>query len=231
MIGFDLLGHVLFPGQCLMCGGILEDEDPALVCAACVPRPERIERPCSVCGKELLGEMGTCLACRAEDRAFHRQDSLFSYRATAARLIRAFKFEHRRPLAQVFAAVFAERLKECYPGWTIVPVPGGNRRRERGWDPMVEVARVLERKHGITVLELLARSAGASAKSLSTRARRRDVRAQYRVRRFLRRAPRVPDSVVLLDDVFTTGNTLDACARILRTAGVVRVNGLTWARD
>jgi predicted amidophosphoribosyltransferase len=104
------------------------------------------------------------------------------------------------------------------------------------------VARSLERCHGIPVLRTLLRTAGAQQKSLDYQQRKDNLKGQISLSPRARweavhghRADSAHDAVprhaVLLDDVFTTGATLDACARALRAAGCIEVNAVTLVME
>ncbi len=107
---------------------------------------------------------------------------------------------------------------------TLVPVP--SRRRTGAAGIVTQVTRCLQKTHGMTVMPLLERRGGAPQKTLNYAERQENLRERIHL------APGVgsiPREVVLVDDVFTTGATLDACARALRAAGCARVFGVTLA--
>jgi predicted amidophosphoribosyltransferase len=92
------------------------------------------------------------------------------------------------------------------------------------------VARVLERRHGIMVRRLLRRDGSVQQKSLDYDRRKANLKGKLSLLQ-PGRGPRVPREVVLFDDVFTTGATLDACARVLREAGCTLVKALTLVME
>jgi hypothetical protein len=107
-----------------------------------------------------------------------------------------------------------------------VPVPAHPRRNRRhGFNQAAALARAISRAAGLPVVDLLRRE-GASAPQvgLERRARLANARGSVRV------VAQVPPAVVLVDDVYTTGATIDACARVLRDAGATEVMALTFAR-
>jgi ComF family protein len=113
----------------------------------------------------------------------------------------------------------------------IVPVPlTGRRRRERGFNQSALLARELGRDLGLPVIEALSRRSSPrhQAQSTSAEERWRNVEGAF--------VGSQPEAVrgrraVLIDDITTTGATLDACARALRVAGATQVSGLTLARE
>ena len=225
-----LLAETLFPGRCLLCGGwlLLTSNHVVPVCDSCLGSIPALQgERCAKCGIELISEKNTCLRCRGADFMFDSNMSLFAYTGSARRLLTSLKFEGRRRLALFFAARAASLLETT--GWDgpVVPVPP--RPGRRAPDPAELVARALEKRHGVHVLRVLARSVGAQQKSLDFEQRKLNLRGQVRLVHGAE-AHAIPPRAVLLDDVFTTGATLDACARVLRQAGL-RVGTRRDARD
>jgi competence protein ComFC len=232
------LEEAIFPGRCLACGEwLLPAGDHSIpVCSNCCEKlPILAEPRCARCGVELISEKGTCLRCRASDHAFDSNLSVFAYSGNARRLLVSMKFEHRRRLAPFFAALAYGLLNAS--GWDgpVVPVPPRPGRR----DPDVPeiVARCLVRFHGVRVLRTLLRTAGTQQKSLDYTRRRENLKGQVSLSPRARQhfAVEPPNAAcraaVLLDDVFTTGATLDACAQVLREAGYTTVNAVTLVME
>lgn len=225
-----VLAEALFPGRCLLCGGwlLLASDHSIPVCHACAGTLPTIGRPrCCRCGIELISEKGTCLRCRAADYMFDSNLSLFPYTGGAKRLLVSLKFEERRRLAPFFACRAAALLEAS--GWDgpVVPVPSRPGRRTP--DAVELVARELERRECVRVLRALARTAGVQQKTLDLGQRKQNLRGQIDVVPGLPGG--VPAKAILLDDVFTTGATLDACARALRKAGCAEVNAVTLVME
>ncbi len=155
--------------------------------------------------------------------------SLFPYSGVAKCLLVALKFGRRTRVAPLFAALVAEKLRESgIEGCAVVPSPP---RKVRQTPDAVElVARALERIHPFTVLRLLQRSGHVQQKSLDYEQRRKNLDGKIQVHQDGRTRV-LPTEVVLLDDVFTTGATLDACARALRGAGCTRVRAVTLVME
>jgi ComF family protein len=191
------------------------------LCAACGRscRPEAVV--CTRCGRRLasaeplLGKGPPGL-----DRAW----SSAPYEGVARNLVAALKFRHLLPVADVMA----DRIHWLAPAHMLsgamVPVPPApSRLRRRGFDPAGELAAALAERLQAALEPCLVRRGGARQVG-----RRRAERIGHPPR-IHARGP-VPRSVVLIDDVLTTGATLTACARALRTAGAARVVALTFTR-
>ena len=150
-----------------------------------------------------------------------------SYDGTLRAIIHALKYEGRRSLAQPLAALIRARGSDLLAGAdAAVPVPlHASRRRERGFNQAHDLARHLD----LEVVGALCRTRATPTQTgLPAAQRHRNVRGAFEVTRQARRLRgRV---VVLVDDVSTTGATLEACARALKGAGVAEVRALTAAR-
>ena len=227
-MGRQLL-EALFPGRCLLCGQWLSiGNDPAVpLCDACRDCLVLIGAArCGKCGMGLVSENVTCMRCREADFVFESNIALFPYSRDARELIRKLKFEGRFRLAGLFADLAAAALSPEWDQYPIVPVPSRPGRRTP--DTVGRIAAGLEKNHGKTVRRLLVRTGGVQQKSLDLARRRENLRGMIRLApdRGLRG---VPPRVILLDDIFTTGATIDACARVLRDAGCRQVYSITLA--
>jgi competence protein ComFC len=237
--------EALFPGRCLLCGRWLQGaaDDGAPLCDGCRAELGPLEgERCSRCGMQLVSEKGACMRCRDAEYAFESNIALFAHGGAAKTLLRGLKFGGRTRLAPFFAAHAASALREAGRLLPLVPVPP---RPGRGGPDTAElVARCLGRGHGMDVRRLLARAGGAQQKRLSFTQRRDNLAGRIHLRGPVAAQPGqpciagwpwgarptsavIPLECVLLDDVFTTGATLDACARVLKEAGCARVYGLT----
>jgi predicted amidophosphoribosyltransferase len=223
--------ELIFPGRCLSCGRWLHlaGSGGMPVCGECrqslgVLAGER----CAVCSAPLAGERGTCTRCRIAGFAFGRNISVFAYAGKVRDLVIAFKIAGRRRLAALFAGYLAALVLDAFPGRVLVPAPA--RPGRRGPDAVERIARVLERGHGLQVCRCLLRTGGAEQKSLDPASRRANLLGRIAVRVGPAGA-RLPPRPVLLDDVFTTGATADACARALLRAGCLSVDVVTLALD
>jgi predicted amidophosphoribosyltransferase len=170
--------------------------------------------------------------CPAAQAAFGRAWAPLAYDGVARELVGALKFRAALPLAGLMAAHIAANLPADLRAASgaaaaaIVPVPPQRvRLRRRGFDPAAELAAALGARLGTPVRECLRRR-DRSPRQVGTgrRARRREGRIAVE----LRADP--PARALLLDDVHTTGATLEACARALRAGGCREIAAVTYAR-
>ncbi len=235
------LVSVLFPSPCLVCGGFPGERIEGGVCLPCWARVEYVTGPaCPTCGRphpdleddDLEGL--PCGACVARKPPFDAGLSLGLYRGTLRSLIRLLKFSDRPelagPLAERAYACWRRRRSSLPEVDLLVPVPLPLLRRvRRGYNQSAEVGRRLARLAGLpTASRALARRIGGRLQAgLPASRRAGNVRGAFRPRRAARLAGR---SILLLDDVWTTGATLRECARALRRGGARRVVAFSLAR-
>ena len=236
----DAVASIMIPAPCRLCDALLNHSSRIPICHDCLGGfalvPEKI---CTVCGlpmpdaAEIAGEALKCSACRMETYSFERARSYALYEDRVIRAVLMLKFERIDPLAKWFAERLAEiysRNREILEADVVVPVPlHRDREKERGHNQAELVskplAKTLKLPHqGV----LLVRKRPRPAKLVLTlRERWAAVRGAFEIR---------PGSqvdnrrVLLLDDVMTTGATLDACSKALRDAGAKSVVALTVAR-
>jgi ComF family protein len=172
-----------------------------------------------------------CPECRKRPYGFDRARSYALYKAGIVRAILLLKFERVEPLGRWFAARLAEiATREALQADIVVPVPlHRQRERERGYNQAELIAKPVARKLGLPYrpVLLVRTKPRPNQHILSLDERWSSVRGAFATRQ----GSQVDNlRVLLVDDVMTTGATLDACAKALRGAGAKSVIGLTVAR-
>jgi ComF family protein len=238
----EALSSLVFPAPCRICGQILDTANRIPFCRSCL-RALKHELPdplCTRCGRPIVSAAVVggisdpqCHLCRAQVYDFDFARSFSAYTSPMARAILLLKYGDVTPLGAWFAqqlAALASRQPEKYTADAVVPVPlDRGRLRERGYNQAELIAKPLARLLRIPFRSyLLVRTRPRPNQlRLTRRERWETVRGAYATRE----AAKVDKlSVLLVDDVFTTGATLDACSRALRRAGAARVACLTVAR-
>jgi ComF family protein len=241
------ISSLLFPRWCIFCG---EESPGSLICRQCLHLLEHeiIHRPCRICGKELLSEKELCTDCRVrwseEAPLFGRNRALFIYRGRARELISAYKFHNRKELSfpiavlinrslNSFTSAEPKQLDQPLQLPILVPVPFRKAgKRERGWDPVALICSHLSRSFGWRVYSCLNRKGNKEQKKMSREERL--INMQHRIS-FKPPKKRIDiektDPLILLDDVFTTGATLSACAKVLREQGFSDITTITIVVD
>lgn len=232
--------RLLLAPACAACREALERPLDGAVCAACWTAVPRLTPPlCDLCGDSLPSSAGpfrVCVRCLESPPGFEVARSAGIYDGSLRAAIHAFKFERRRTLAAPLAALMAAAGADVLAGAdAVVPVPLHPWRAvQRGFNQSDDLARHI----GLPVWRILRRSRhGPPQSRLSGRDRRSNVERAFARRFALSIAAGAPSpdrlrrsTVVLIDDVMTTGATLDACSRVLAEAGVGGVRALTAAR-
>ncbi len=221
--------HVV-ASTCLLCRA--RGSNGRDLCAACAADFVRNRHPCPRCALPLAHPAPACVACLERAPPFDAAHAPFQYGAPLDALVMRFKFGRDLAAGRVLAERWADALAEDAPSTRpalLLPVPlHASRLRERGFNQALELARPIARALGIDCEpERLVRTRATEAQSgLDARARRRNVRAAFAV------APGsdLPAHVALVDDVMTTGATQAECARVLKRAGVERVDAWAFAR-
>jgi ComF family protein len=238
----EALASLVFPAPCRICNRILDTGSRIPFCHECI---EAIKQPlreplCSQCGRPIVStavvegiSRPLCHICRSGVYAFDMARSLGDYTPRMSRAILLLKYGNVAPLGAWFAKALAdliEKNSEDFAADAVVPVPLDRARfRERGYNQAELIAKPLARLLGIPFRSYLL---------VRTRPRPNHLRLTLRERWETVRGAYAPHDaaqvdklrVLLVDDVFTTGATLDACSRALKGAGAARVVGLTVAR-
>ena len=206
------------------------------MCEACRGSLTLLRAPlCERCGAPTAWPVSRCAEFSGRRLAFASARGAVSYTAAARPLVRAWKERGLRPLAQVAAELVAEVVpRPAADVITYIP-PDGDRSLKRGHQPAAELARALTARWGLEAVPLLARTRPVARQAgLTLRERRRNMRGAFAARPGAPRADvsgtALPGTVVLVDDVYTTGATVAAAASALRAAGVQKVHVVTFAR-
>jgi ComF family protein len=209
----------LMPQDCVLCGTVAGD---ALLCAACnneLPRP-----PASVCPvcAEASPNGGICGSCLSTPPRFDATFAALRYSFPADRLVHALKYQWRVAMADFFAQAMLAGPRP--DGDLIMPLPlHPVRLAERGFNQSVEIARPLARALRLDLNSdgcLRSRDTTPQA-SLPWNERRKNIRGAFECRIDL-----TGKVVIVVDDVMTTGATLDEFARTLKAHGATRV--INW---
>jgi ComF family protein len=150
-----------------------------------------------------------------------------AYEGPARELARALKFRAAQALSDTMAAQIAATAPPGFAGGALVPVPlGRGRLRSRGYNQAERLARALSRRAGLPLADCLERRGQGPPQVGRPRSER--LRGPPGIR--LARGAAAPASVLLVDDVITTGATLAACAAVLRAAGAAEIRAIAYAR-
>jgi len=220
---------VLFPPRCLLCGR--PTSHLSILCDECIVDLPRLEGPRCVKCQEPLSDpsVDLCRACGTRERWFDLAISLGPYEGAWGELVRALKFDVEPAVARFLSSCMADYLLNQEPLGdidVITYVPMTRRAlRQRGFNQARLIAQGLGRRIHRPVARLLRKVHETSPQSrLSARERRRNLRGAFRSIRSIH------GKVLLVDDIFTTGSTVEECAHALKNGGCEEVFVLTVAR-
>lgn len=179
---------------------------------------------------------GRCMICR-ENPVLVSTDGvipLFSYRLWNRELMFRWKSQEEREFSPIFARLLYEGLRKTGDR-VLVPVPPRKGKiRKKGWDQIEELCSFLENRYGFRVLRILVRNTSNQQKKLSRTQRLESTKSAYSLcsGQLLEHALKpfsghLPENLCLIDDVCTTGSTLESCAAILKEAGAKKVRAFT----
>ena len=220
--------EVIFPSRCVGCGTY-----GSFLCQSCQAELPRARPPrCPICWQPQRQGV-PCSRCHEERPAFQGARSLYLYEGAAREAVHALKYNYLSALAQPMAQLMARYVEEeeDIEADLLVAVPlYARRQRLRGYNQSALLARELSRLCGLPLAGrglARRRNTPPQARSVDAEARKRNVADAFIADRRRVEGKRV----LLIDDVMTTGATLDACARALRQAGAASVWAVTFARE
>jgi ComF family protein len=230
------LFQFFLPSQCACCGTFLEEGQSGL-CTECFALTRLIDPPfCSVCGAPFVSPLGVshiCGGCQVRKKHFTTARAVAYYEGPLQETLHRWKYRGRISLTPFLGRWMAERLRWY---WTdprfelLIPVPLHVKRlRNRGFNQALLLTRELSRWTRIPYEKrvLLKRRVTVPQVDLSGAEREREIRGAFTVPDS---GPIEDRSVLLVDDVYTTGATVNECAKVLLAAGARRVDVFTLAR-
>ncbi len=224
--------NLIYPPRCYVCQK--RSEKP--LCGVCLASIEFIKPPiCQKCGKPVLRTVERCLDCRGRRISASEVRSVAVFDGALKEAVHALKYRHGRRLAHFFAQFMAVSVDSYFSDIdliTFVPISRG-KKRTRGFNQAELLARGLARQIEKPVKPLLVCTRFTMDQSrLSPAERRANVRGAFDLLRNTEASRRgiAGRKILLIDDVYTTGSTVNECAQVLRRAGAHEVRVLTLAR-
>lgn len=221
----NTLLSLLYPRRCPVCDGPVKPWN-ALICRECESALSYIKPPrCMKCGKH-IGDDGKeyCADCAGRTHLYNSGRALFAYPDVSASIAR-FKYHGRREYAAFYAAcmerVLGNFIRACRAD-AFVPVPlHKSRKRKRGYNQAEVLARELSALTGIPVCaDLIGRvKKTAPMKELSAAQRQNNLKKAFKI---LRNDVKLK-TIIIVDDIYTTGSTIDAVSRELKSVGVEKI--------
>ncbi len=227
------LFQFFLPPQCLCCERFLEESQQGF-CPSCLSGIYWIEPPfCSICGYPFLSQETSshpCGACVTHKKYFTMARALGSYEGPLQEAIHRWKYKGKANLTPFFAEWMAEGLKRYWAPNSfdlLIPVPlHPQRLRERGFNQSLLLVKELSHRSGIPYRKTLLQKIKPTLPqvALSGPEREKGIRGAFQV---IEREELKGKSVLLVDDVYTTGATVNECSKTLLREGAQRVDVLT----
>lgn len=218
--------NLIYPRRCPVCDEITGTYGK-LICEACASRLHPAGEPlCKKCGKPLAREEAEyCPDCAKGKHRYTRGRAAFVYDSLMRESVGRFKYGNRREYADFYVKELLERWGDTVRSWeadALVPIPlHPKRRRRRGFNQAELIAKGLGRKLGIPVYNrlLLRVKKTRPQKELSQQERRSNLKNAFQA---VQNDVRLK-KVILVDDIYTTGSTIDAAAEVLLALGAEKV--------
>ncbi len=231
MIGQTLL-DIFFPRFCLSCGQLILQKSPMYVCKSCLQKIifNRCYC-CCYCGRPMGTERESiCQNCSELKPYFNKGISLFSYNAVERSFIHTLKYKNGIYLQKDLLFLFKHEAKrlESFKNASFVPVPLHFLRQwKRGYNQSEYIAKALKKCCGGEISPLLKRKVNTPSQTSLTRSeRKKNVENAFVL---IKKTIDSMKTYVIVDDVFTTGATLNACARVLHENGAQNIHVFTLA--
>ena len=229
----NLLVASVFPPRCPVCGELRIPWESG-TCTECIGKLHRIQEPvCMCCGRELTDEQQEyCVQCRLHPMSFQRNFAVWEYDKWMKKSIADFKYNGRKEYAEFYirhmVQLFGTYLLR-YGIEAFVPVPiSDKRRRGRGYNQAELLADGLAKRMGIPSVRLLNRGRDTLPQNgLSPEERKRNLKDSFLWNEAeAKNMTRLPQTVALVDDIFTTGTTMELCTKVLQANGILSVYGI-----
>jgi len=224
--GLTQLRDKLFPAQCRLC--LAPGHDNRSLCQACQADLPWLTQGCQYCALPVQADNPVCPACLSAPPALDRCHALFSYQPPVDRWIHALKFKRDLGTAHLLGQLLAlQGFTREQSAASLLPVPlHRGRLRQRGYNQSLEIARpLLHQGRRLSHCNCRRRKHTTAQSDLPAGQRQQNIHGAFEVRSHLE-----GQSIVLIDDVMTTGATLNELARTLKAAGAVRVEAWVIAR-
>lgn len=222
----SFLIDALFPRRCPVCNGIVVPKGQ-LVCPSCFKKLSFVKSPvCKKCGKEVINNTTEyCFDCTRHKRSFEYGIALVNYNDASKNSMAGIKYRNKREYLDFYteAALHFCKIKlRNMNADALIPVPvHPSRMRQRGFNQAEVLARGLAGELGLPVCaDILRRNKKTEPQKVLTPAERlKNLEKAF----IVSSVPEGVDSVILVDDIYTTGSTIEACARALKRAGIKNV--------
>lgn len=221
---------LLFPRRCPVCDKIVREAGEK-ICMSCLKKMKLLTPPwCLCCGRKLSEEEEYCSECRETEQPFVRGRTLYEYQSAASAIYR-FKYGGRREYADFFgeqiSLYLGDFIRSVSPQ-ALVPIPLHKRReRKRGYNQAGLLAESVGRRTGVPVLgrALVRTKNTVPLKCLNPQERQNNLKKAFKIAQNDVKLK----TIIIIDDIYTTGSTIKEAAKVLKQAGAEKVYFITLA--
>lgn len=221
---------MIYPKRCPLCGEIIKGNQK-LACDSCYEELEYIEEPrCKCCSKAIEQEESEyCYDCNRKEFYFESGVALWNYSSQMKQSLAKFKYHNRREYGEFygeeFVKIYGDALMNLEPD-ALIPVPiHWTRYIKRGYNQAAVIANQIGKRLHIPVVEdLLIRTKKTIAqKHLDDKGRERNLQGAFAISEKWKKIEHNMECVVIIDDIYTTGSTINTCAKILMQQGIKEI--------
>lgn len=229
---FQSILDMIYPVRCPICGEIVAPKGEK-ICATCIDKLAYIKEPrCKKCSKPIeQEEKEYCSDCLRKNYHFDKGYAVWVYNEAMKHSIANFKYHSKKEYAKFYiqemACLYGEKILKLTPD-VIVPIPiHRSKYQERGYNQADILAKGLGKELQIPVLStlLLRNKKTLPQKTLSDKERLRNLAEAFEYNEKVANSyPNKITKILLVDDIYTTGSTIEACSNVLRAHGIKEIN-------
>ena len=222
---------IVYPGRCPVCDNVLNFGCRDYICHECADKIKFVEEPyCKKCGKPIMDENAEyCVDCQKKTFTYIYGRALFVYDRHMRRSIARFKYSGRRE----YARFYAKKLYERYNDWiqvirpdAYIPIPVHRKRyNKRGYNQAEEIGDCLSELTDIPCMKnIVMRTKNTlPQKELSQIERKSNIEGAFFIKQASEEMCQKLECVIIIDDIYTTGSTIEECAKVLKNCGVNKI--------
>lgn len=220
----DNILSLFFPNRCVGCGELIKVDGDPWICDKCREQFEIKEhRRCKICGR-IIHHRGNCRICNSDKMCFDRGYAVFEYKGGVRKAIMDFKYKNMFRYGEFFGNIMSdfakENIDEYFDYITAVPLHS-KRKRDRGYNQSEILAKAIGRELGIKYKRLLLRKTNTKPQnSLNKKERLENIKKAFCM---CRNVSVENKNILIIDDIFTTGSTINECSRILKENKAAKV--------
>ena len=214
---FDNILSLIYPKRCIGCNEILKVNDKENFCSKCLPQFQIKEvRRCNICGR-IIYHSGNCRGCNSNNFYFTKGYSVFEYKDAVRDSVRIFKYRglfcNGKVIGKIMAEYAINNIELDYDYVTAVPLHP-KRYRSRGYNQSEILAKIVAKAINVQYCRLLERHINTEPQnSLSKKERTKNIKGAFRLKKNVNIENK---KILIIDDIFTTGSTINECSKVLK---------------